>query len=178
MSKLANKPIAVPDGAEVVIGDRDVRVKGPLGELALELADCKVAIARGDDGIRLSTDSRERRDRSLVGTYWRIIRNMLTGVTEGFRSELELVGVGYRARAEDGRLTLSLGFSQPVVREFPEGVRAETPTQTEIVVSGIDKVAVGRFADEIRHLRPAEPYKGKGVRGKGERVSLKETKKK
>lgn len=178
MSKLANKPIAIPDGAEVTLDGRAVRVRGPLGELELELEECKVAIERSDAGLRLSTDSAERRDRSLLGTYWRRIRNMLTGVTEGFRAELELVGVGYRARAEDGRITLSLGYSQPVVRGFPDGVRAETPTQTEIVVSGIDKAAVGRFADEIRHVRPVEPYKGKGVRRKGERVVLKETKKK
>lgn len=178
MSKLANKPIVVPEGTEVLIEGRCVSVKGPLGLLDLEMADCQVAVERSASGIRLSTASTGKKDRSLLGTYCRRIQNMVTGVTQGFRSELELVGVGYKARSEDGRITLNLGFSNPVVRDFPDGVRAETPTQTEIVVSGIDRQAVGQFTEEIKRLRPTEPYKGKGIRFKGEQVTLKETKKK
>jgi len=177
VSKLANKPVAVPPGVEVALGERRVHVTGPLGTLGLDLAQCRVNIERSDDGVRLATDSSDKRDRSLLGTYCRLIRNMILGVTDGFVRELELVGVGYRARAEGGRITLNLGYSNPVERGIPEGISVETPSQTEIVIRGISKQAVGRFAEEIRRLRPTEPYKGKGVRFKGEKVTLKETKK-
>lgn len=178
MSKLANQPVDVPAGVEVALEESRVRVTGPLGTLGLDLARSKVRIEPSDGGVRLATDSADKRDRSLLGTYCRLIRNMVVGVTEGFARELELVGVGYRARAEGASITLNLGYSNPVVRGIPEGLSVETPTQTEIVVKGISKQAVGRFAEELRQLRPTEPYKGKGVRFKGEKITLKETKKK
>ena len=178
MSKFAKKPIVVPADAEVAVDGSRVTVKGPLGSLTMELMPCDIRIECAGECVRFSSGSDSRRSRSLLGTYFRNVRNMVIGVTEGFTRELALVGVGYRANAGSDSITLNLGFSNPVVRSFPEGVKAETPSQTEIVVKGIDKQAVGQFAEEIKKLRPTEPYKGKGVRFKGDRVTLKETKKK
>ncbi len=157
---------------------RNVAVKGPLGSLSLALAPCNVLVESVENGVRVSTGSRDKLDRSLVGTYWRLINNMIIGVTEGFKAELELVGVGYRAKAEGGQLSLSLGYSNPITCKLPEGISVEMPTQTEIVVKGIDKQVVGQFAEEVKRLRPTEPYKGKGVKTKGQQITLKETKKK
>ena len=175
MSRVAKKPIALPKGVELNIQDTSVSAKGPKGTLSLA-KPAGVQIAIEDGNAVLSAN-----DASLVpltGTVRAILANMVKGVSEGFERKLELVGVGYRAAMQGKDLSLSLGFSHPVVHQVPAGVTVETPSQTEIVVRGADKQVVGQVAAEIRGYRPPEPYKGKGVRYAGERVIIKEAKKK
>ena len=177
MSRVAKMPIAVPAGAEVAINASSITVKGPLGTLTQALNGLvKVENNNGTLTFDVIDDSRE--SNAMSGTLRALVNNMVTGVTKGFERKLTLVGVGFRAQAQGTSLNLSLGFSHPVVHKMPEGVKAETPTQTEIVIKGSDKQKVGQVAAEIRGYRPPEPYKGKGVRYAGEKVVLKETKKK
>lgn len=175
MSRVAKNPINLPSGVGAVLGDASVSVKGPQGELSLDLHP-----SIGVDEAEGSLQVRPQDDQSwaMAGTFRSLIANMVTGVSIGFEKKLEIVGVGYRAQAQGKKLNLSLGFSHPVVYQMPEGVSVETPTQTEIVLKGSDKQQVGQAAAEIRGFRPPEPYKGKGIRYSGEYVVRKQAKKK
>ena len=177
MSRIANYPVIVPDKVEVTIKHDEVSVKGPLGTLTQKLSS-RVKIERIENRLEFKVNDNSRQANAMSGTARAIVANMVTGVTKGFERKLTLVGVGYRAQAQGDRLNLSLGFSHPVVHKMPKGVTATTPVQTEIVIKGVDKQAVGQVAAEIRAYRPPEPYKGKGVRYHDEQVKLKETKKK
>lgn len=174
MSRVAKKPVTLPKGVELTVTDTEVKVKGPKGTLSLgKTADVSVAIENGEANISVANAE----SIAMGGTVRAILANMVTGVTNGFERKLELVGVGYRASMAGKDLNLSLGFSHPVVFNAPEGVTIETPTQTEILIKGADKQAVGQTAAKIRGFRPPEPYKGKGVRYAGERIIMKEAKK-
>ncbi len=177
MSRVAKNPIAIPAGVDVVISETEVAVKGPLGSLRQPLSDAVSVEREGDTLVCKARDGAVNAN-AMSGTVRALLNNMVTGVSKGFERKLNLVGVGYRAQAQGDKLNLSLGFSHPVVHQMPAGVKVETPTQTEIVIKGIDKQQVGQVAAEIRAYRPPEPYKGKGVRYADEVVVLKETKKK
>jgi len=177
MSRVAKRPLELPKGVEVKEANGILKVKGPKGELSMNL-NSEVEIGFEDNVASIRPRSGSRFANAISGTTRALISNMVTGVTDGFERKLELVGVGYRAKAQGKKLDLTLGFSHPVVYEVPEGITVETPSQTEIVVTGIDKQQVGQVAAEIRRFRPPEPYKGKGVRYTHERVVLKEAKKK
>lgn len=177
MSRVGKMPIALPAGAEATISAEHITVKGPLGTLTQALNGLvKVENNNGTLNFSPANDSREAN--AMSGTLRALVNNMVTGVTKGFEKKLSLVGVGYRAQAQGDKLNLSLGFSHPVVHQMPAGIKCETPSQTEIVVKGVDKQKVGQTAAEIRAYRSPEPYKGKGVRYVDEVVTLKETKKK
>src|ERR1700716_565479 len=177
VSRIAKYPIAVPKGVEVNIASGQISVKGPLGVISRP-ADPNVAIDKNGDQVVCKALGNSNHADAMSGTMRALVANMVNGVTKGFERKLTLVGVGYRAQAQGDKLNLSLGFSHPVVHQMPEGVKAEPPTQTEIVIKGINKQQVGQVAAEVRGYRPPEPYKGKGVRYFGEVVILKETKKK
>jgi large subunit ribosomal protein L6 len=177
MSRVGNNPIPVPKGVEVKIAAGEVAVKGPLGSLSQSLIS---AVALRQDGDRLIFQVKDAtpETNAMSGTLRALVANMVTGVSKGFEKRLSLVGVGYRAQAQGDKLNLTLGFSHPVVHQMPKGVKAETPSQTEIIIKGTDKQLVGKVAAEVRAYRPPEPYKGKGIRYTGEQVVIKETKKK
>ncbi len=175
MSRVANNPVAVPSGVEVKISGHIVQIKGPKGALSVDIHRT-VSVSQEDNVLRFAAQTKY--DRAMAGTMRALVNNMVVGVSNGFERKLELRGVGYRAQSQGKVLNLTLGFSHPVNFEVPEGVTIETPTQTEIVVKGIDKQQVGQVAAKIRGYRPPEPYKGKGVRYADEQVSLKEAKKK
>jgi large subunit ribosomal protein L6 len=177
MSRIANYPVIVPDKVEVTINHDEVSVKGPLGTLTQKLSP-RVKIERVEDRLEFKVNDNSRQANAMSGTARAIVANMVTGVTKGFERKLTLVGVGYRAQAQGDKLNLTLGFSHPVVHPLPKGIKAETPTQTEIIIKGTDKQVVGQVAAEVRRYRSPEPYKGKGVRYTGEQITLKETKKK
>lgn len=177
MSRVAKRPVAVEKGVEVSLEDRALTVKGPKGSLSL-VRHSEVEITNDESGLSVSPRSGSRFARAMAGTTRSLISNMVTGVSAGFERKLQLVGVGYRARVEGQKVHLSLGFSHPVEYQVPEGVTVEAPSQTEMVVKGIDKQRVGQVAAELRDFRPPEPYKGKGVRYADERIVLKEAKKK
>jgi len=177
MSRIAKAPIAVASGLDVKIDGQHVTVKGSKGTLEMDVhSDVKVAL---EDGVLTVTPAKESKASwAMAGTMRALLNNMVVGASEGFQKKLQLVGVGYRAQAKGKSLGLSLGFSHPVDYPVPEGITIETPSQTEIVVSGSDKQKVGQVAAEIRAFRPPEPYKGKGVRYADERIIRKEAKKK
>ena len=177
MSRIAKYPVAIPDKVEVTVSLAEVIVKGPLGTLKQRLAPA-VVVKREGDKVTFAAADDTKLSNALSGTMRNIVANMVRGVKQGFEKKLQLVGVGYRAQAQGSKVNLSLGFSHPIVHALPEGVKAETPTQTEIVIKGVDRQKVGQVAAEIRAYKPPEPYKGKGVRYLGEVVVLKETKKK
>ncbi|MDD3327500.1 MAG: 50S ribosomal protein L6 [Zoogloea sp.] len=177
MSRVAKNPVVVPAGVEVKIDAGQIVVKGPLGSLAQALHP-SVKVEHGEAGIQCSAIAGAVNGAAMSGTLRALVNNMVTGVSKGFERKLNLVGVGYRAQAQGDKLNLSLGFSHPVVHQMPVGIKVETPTQTEIVIKGVDKQAVGKVAAEVRAYRAPEPYKGKGVRYSDEVVTLKETKKK
>ncbi|MFL2554804.1 MAG: 50S ribosomal protein L6 [Candidatus Rariloculaceae bacterium] len=177
MSRVAKIPVAVEQGVEVNLANHALTVKGPKGSLSME-CHSEVEIINDDAGLTVSPRSGSRFARAMAGTTRSLISNMVVGVSAGFERKLRLVGVGYRAKAEGKRVHLALGFSHPVVHVVPEDVSVETPTQTEILVKGIDKQKVGQVAADLRKYRPPEPYKGKGVRYEDERIVLKEAKKK
>jgi large subunit ribosomal protein L6 len=170
-------PITIPSGVTVTISGQDVNVKGTKGALDHTVHNA-VEVMQGDN--MLTFKAREGAANAIAhsGTVRALLNNMVTGVSEGFEKKLELVGVGYRAQAQGKKVNLTLGFSHPVEYELPEGVTAETPSQTEIVIKGIDKQKVGHVAAEIRAYRPPEPYKGKGVKYADEHIVRKEAKKK
>jgi large subunit ribosomal protein L6 len=170
MSRIGQAPITIPSGVDVTIEGRVVTVKGPKGELT-RTVPATIAVQRIDHELHVTRPDDERENRALHGLTRSLVNNMVVGVTDGFRKQLEIVGVGYRAEAQgsDG-LRLALGFSHPVTVKAPAGVTFEVPAPTQIVVSGIDKEVVGQVAANIRSIRKPEPYKGKGVRYAGERV--------
>lgn len=176
MSRVGKSPIAL-QGVEVALSDEKISVKGPLGTIT-QAQDGRVKVVNDNGVLKLEPVDESREANAMSGTMRALIANMVQGVTKGFERRLTLVGVGYRAQAQGNKLNLSLGFSHPVVYQLPEGVKAETPSQTEIVIRGIDRQKVGQVAAEVRGYRPPEPYKGKGVRYADEVVMLKETKKK
>src|SRR5256885_9446701 len=177
MSRIAKYPIALPKGVEVNIAAGQISVKGPLGTMA-RAADPNVAVEKDGDKIVCKALGNSNHADAMSGTMRALVANMVTGVTKGFERKLTLVGVGFRAQAQGDKLNLSLGYSHPVVHQMPKGVKVVTPTQTEILITGVDKQLVGQVAAEVRAYRPPEPYKGKGVRYAGEVIILKETKKK
>lgn len=177
MSRIAKNPIQVPAKVEVTLGAEQITVKGPLGSMSQALSH-GISFAREGDQLICKKSTNGRESNAMSGTLRALVANMISGVTQGFEKKLSLVGVGYRAQAAGDTLNLSVGFSHPVAHKMPKGVKVETPTQTDIVIKGIDKQLVGQVAAEIRAYRKPEPYKGKGVRYADERVILKETKKK
>lgn len=177
MSRIGKSPVPLPKGVEVTLSGESVAIKGPLGTLTYMLTG-QVKVEKSGDALAIGVLSDQENTDAMSGTVRALLANMVTGVTKGFERKLTLVGVGYRAQAQGDKLNLSLGFSHPVVHQMPNGVKVETPTQTEIVLKGIDKQRVGQVAAEVRAYRPPEPYKGKGVRYFGEQVVIKETKKK
>src|SRR6266852_1642107 len=172
MSRIAKYPIPLPKGVELTIDGGQISVKGPRGTVA-RAADPNVEVKKDGEQIVFKALGNSNHANAMSGTMRALVANMVTGVTKGFEKKLSLVGVGYRAQAQGDKLNLSLGFSHPVVQQMPKGIKVATPTQTEIVVSGIDKQLVGRIAAEIRDVKPPEPYKGKGVRYTGEAIVLK-----
>ena len=174
MSRVAKKPIPLPKGVECQVKADAITVKGPKGTLAIASpAGVDVAV----DGGTIQLSAKSANDTKMAGTARALINNMVTGVSEGYQRKLELVGVGYRAALQGKDLSLTLGFSHPVVFKAPEGITITVPAQTEILIAGADKQRVGEVAAKIRSFRPPEPYKGKGVRYSGEKITLKEAKK-
>jgi large subunit ribosomal protein L6 len=171
MSRVGNAPITVPSGVDVTIAGRHVTVKGPKGTLERDLPGEKVTIRQEDGTLLVERPDDERQTRAVHGLIRSLVNNMVVGVSEGFRKELDIVGVGYRATAKgNDKLELALGFSHPVSVQAPDGVTFEVATPTAIAVMGADKEAVGQVAADIRSIRKPEPYKGKGVRYRDERV--------
>jgi large subunit ribosomal protein L6 len=177
MSRVGKMPIELAAGVEVTIAADKITVKGPKGTLSLPLTG-QVKINKDGSTLTFEPVGESREANAMSGTVRALVNNMVTGVTKAFEKKLTLVGVGYRAAAAGDKLNLSLGFSHPVVHQMPAGVTVATPTQTEVLISGMDRQQVGQVAAEIRAYRPPEPYKGKGVRYSDERVVIKETKKK
>lgn len=177
MSRIANAPVALPKGVEVTLKGQDVTVKGPKGTLSHSVHR-DVSVEQDEGELKFAARSGSKPAIAQAGTARALVNNLVVGVSEGFEKKLSLVGVGYRAQMQGKSLNLSLGFSHPVEYPVPEGIEIETPSQTEIVVRGIDKQRVGQVSAEIRRYRPPEPYKGKGVRYSDEHVVRKEAKKK
>ena len=177
MSRIAKYPVTLPKGVEATLAAEALSIKGPLGTLSQRLRS-DVKIDKDGDKLLFTALNDSDEANAMSGTLRALTANMVLGVTKGFEKRLTLVGVGYRAQAQGDKLNLTLGFSHPVVHPMPKGVKVETPTQTEIVIKGLDKQQVGQVAAEVRAYRSPEPYKGKGVRYADERVVLKETKKK
>jgi large subunit ribosomal protein L6 len=172
MSRIAKQPVTLQKGVTVEIKDQTVTVKGAKGSLSMTL-NSAVTVAQEGDVLRVSALSGDR-----AGTTRALLQNMVKGVSGGFERKLELVGVGYRAQAQGNKLSMTLGFSHPVVYQVPAGISVETPSQTEIIIKGVDRQKVGQVAAVLRDFRPPEPYKGKGVRYANEQIVLKEAKKK
>jgi large subunit ribosomal protein L6 len=177
MSRVAKKPIVIPPGVSVDISAEQVSVKGPLGTLVFP-AHPAVTVDQEGDSLLCKPVAGSANADAMSGTVRAVVANMVTGVSKGFERKLSLVGVGYRAQAQGDTLNLTLGFSHPVAYKLPSGITATTPTQTEIVIKGVDRQLVGQVAAEVRSYRKPEPYKGKGVRYVDEVVVIKETKKK
>jgi len=177
MSRIAKYPVPLPKGVELNVASGQISIKGPLGTLARS-ADPNVEVKKEGEQIVFKALGNSNHANAMSGTMRALVANMVAGVTKGFERKLALVGVGFRAQAQGDKLNLTLGFSHPVVHLMPKGIKVATPTQTEIVITGVDKQLVGQVAAEVRAHRPPEPYKGKGVRYVGEVIVLKETKKK
>lgn len=177
MSRVGKLPVAIPQGVDVAITAENISVKGALGALSLPV-NRLVAVAKDGNVIKFSPVDESAESNALSGTFRALTANMVNGVSKGFEKKLTLVGVGFRAQAQGSKLNLQIGFSHPVVKDMPAGVTVTTPSQTEILIKGADRQAVGQIAAEVRAIRPPEPYKGKGIRYADERVVLKETKKK
>ncbi len=177
MSRVGKMPIALPAGVEITLSAEQVKVKGPLGSLALALTG-QVKVVNENGTLSFEPVGESRESNAMSGTVRALVNNMVNGVSKGFSKKLNLVGVGYRAAVQGDKLNLSLGYSHPVVYQLPAGTTAVTATPTEIVISGVDRQVVGQVAADVRAYRPPEPYKGKGVRYSDEVVVIKETKKK
>ena len=172
------QPVAIPSGIELIQNGSELTVKGSKGQLQMNI-NSAIAMTLEDGQVSFApVNASDKKTEALTGTMKSLVNNMMIGVTAGFEKKLTLIGVGYRAKAQGNKVDLSLGFSHPVVHELPEGVTAETPSQTEIIIKGIDKQKVGQVAADIRAYRPPEPYKGKGVRYLDEHVVRKDAKKK
>ena len=177
MSRIAKKPIEVPAAVNLTVSGQNITAKGPKGELSITVHN-DVTFEQNDNVLNFKPANEEQASMAMTGTMRSLVSNIVTGVNEGFQKKLNLVGVGYRAQSKGKTLSLSLGFSHPVDYPVPEGITIETPSQTEIVVSGCDKQKVGQVSAEIRAFRPPEPYKGKGVKYADEHIIRKEAKKK
>jgi large subunit ribosomal protein L6 len=177
MSRIGNFPVVLPEKVEVTISAGEILVKGPLGSLSQKLSP-DVKIEKVENRLQVKAAGNSRQANAMSGTTRALVANMVNGVTKGFEKRLQLVGVGYRAQSQGDKLNLALGFSHPVTHSMPKGIKVETPTQTEIVIKGMDRQLVGQVAAEVRAYRSPEPYKGKGVRYTTEQVVIKETKKK
>ena len=177
MSRVGKNPVPVPANVEVILSPSEVSVKGPLGTLRHNLVS-DIAVERDGETLLVKASNDSKQANAMSGTTRALLANMVKGVTSGFEKKLTLVGVGYRAQAVSDVLNLTLGFSHPVTHKMPEGVRVETPTQTEVIIKGMDKQQVGQVAADVRAYRKPEPYKGKGVRYADEVIVMKETKKK
>lgn len=177
MSRVAKAPVALPKGTSVTLNDRQVEVKGKNGTLSLRLHDL-VELNQEDDTLLLSPVVQSKEAMMHTGTIRSLLNNMVKGVNDGFEKRLQLIGVGYRAQVAGNKVNLNVGYSHPVEYILPEGVTAETPTQTEIILKSNDKQKLGQAAAKIRSFRPPEPYKGKGIRYSDEHVVRKEAKKK
>ena len=177
MSRVADNPVKIVDGVSVDIEGQEVKVDGPKGSLSMTV-NASVDLKVEEGLVMFVPNGNDRKSEAMAGTTRALVQNMVLGVSEGFEKRLELQGVGYRAQAKGNQVALQLGFSHPIDYELPEGISAETPSQTEIVISGNDKQQVGQVCAEIRGFRPPEPYKGKGIRYQGEYVRRKEAKKK
>lgn len=177
MSRIAKDPVVLIAGAEIKISGQSVTAKGKVGNLSLEVHET-VSITEQDGKLVFAPNDDSKGSMAMAGTMRSLVQNMVTGVSQGFSKQLQLIGVGYRAQMQGNVLDLSLGFSHPVKYAIPEGITVETPSQTEIHVKGADKQKVGQVSAEIRAYRPPEPYKGKGVRYSDEHVIRKEAKKK
>lgn len=169
MSRIGNKQIVIPAGVTVEVKDNFVTVKGPKGELKQQF-NKELEIKVEDNSIKVSRKDDEIFSRQIHGTTRALLNNMVIGVNQGYSKKLEIVGVGYRAQVQGSKLVLALGFSHPVEVEIPEGLKVECPKNTEIVISGIDKEKLGKFASEIRLIKKPEPYKGKGIKYQGEHI--------
>ncbi len=178
MSRVAKKSISIPKGVEVTVSGNTVTVKGTSGQMQQTISDLVDVVCNDANEIVVSVHQDNKASWSMAGTTRALVNNLVRGVTVGFEKKLQLVGVGYRAQAKGQVLGLTLGFSHPVEHEIPEGITVETPSQTEIIVKGMDRQKVGQVAADIRAYRPPEPYKGKGVRYADEHVVRKEAKKK
>lgn len=177
MSRVGKMPIAVPQGVDVQITADQITVKGALGSLSRPQSE--LARVANDAGVLKITPADDTAAaNAMSGTVRALVNNMVNGVSKGFEKKLTLVGVGFRAQAQGQKLNLQIGFSHPVIKDMPAGIKVETPSQTEILIKGVDRQVVGQIAAEVRAFRPPEPYKGKGIRYADERVVLKETKKK
>jgi len=177
MSRVAKNPIAVPAKVDVTLNADSIAVSGPLGKLSHFLT-ADVKLSRDGDNIVVAASNDSQQSRAMSGTMRAVVANMVHGVSQGFSKKLTLIGVGYKAQAQGAALNLDLGYSHPINHKMPAGITVETPTQTEIIVKGVDKQVVGQVAAQIRAYRKPEPYKGKGVRYADEVVVIKETKKK
>ena len=177
MSRVGKMPVTLPKGVDVAITTDQITVKGANGTLSQPLNGL-VTITNDAGTLIFAPANETTAANAMSGTVRALVANMVGGVSKGFEKKLSLVGVGFRAAAAGQKLTLQIGFSHPVVKDMPEGIKVATPTQTEIVISGADRQTVGQLAAEVRAFRPPEPYKGKGIRYVGERVVIKETKKK
>jgi large subunit ribosomal protein L6 len=177
MSRIGKMPIAVPKGVDVSITAEQISVKGAQGTLTRKVNPL-VAVKNNDGKVSFTATNDSAEADAMSGTMRALVANMVSGVAKGFERKLSLVGVGFRAQAQGTKLNLQVGYSHPVVKEMPAGIKVECPTQTEIIIKGADRQVVGQIAAEVRAIRPPEPYKGKGIRYADERVALKETKKK
>lgn len=177
MSRVAKNPVAIPENVEVVLSANSIAVNGPLGKLSHPLTDI-VVLKREGETITFTASSDSQHSRAMSGTLRALVANMVQGVSVGFTRKLTLVGVGYKANAQGQMLNLELGYSHPINHNMPAGIKVQTPTPTEVIVTGYDKQVVGQVAAQIRSYRAPEPYKGKGVRYSDEVVAIKETKKK
>ena len=177
MSRVGKMPLPLPSGVDVSVSAEQISVKGSLGTL-VRPANALVTVRDADGKLMFSPADESVEADAMSGTMRALVANMVNGVSKGFEKKLSLVGVGYRAAAAGSKLSLQIGFSHPVAKDMPEGVKVACPTQTEIVISGSDRQVVGQIAAEVRAIRPPEPYKGKGIRYVGEKIVIKETKKK
>ncbi|MDX1915486.1 MAG: 50S ribosomal protein L6 [Methylophilus sp.] len=177
MSRVAKNPVAIPAKVEVVLNPTQIAVSGPLGKLNHPLTDA-VLLSREGETITVKATSDSQHSRAMSGTMRALVANMVQGVSQGFTRKLTLVGVGYKANAQGAVLNLELGYSHPINHKMPAGITVQTPTPTEIILTGADKQVIGQVAAQIRSYRAPEPYKGKGVRYSDEVVAIKETKKK
>ncbi|MBR5533511.1 MAG: 50S ribosomal protein L6 [Ruminiclostridium sp.] len=176
MSRIGKMPISIPAGVEVTMGEGNlITVKGPKGTLTQKLSE-KMTLTREDGVIVVTRPNDEKENRSLHGLTRTLLSNMVVGVTEGFKKELDVNGVGYRVAKEGNKLNMNIGFSHPVIMEEPEGITIEVPSPNKIIINGTDKQKVGQFAAEVRGKRPPEPYKGKGIKYTDEVIRRKEGK--
>lgn len=177
MSRVGKMALPVPQGVDIAVSDQQISVKGAMGSLVRQ-ANPMVSVKSENGSLSFTPNDDSAAADAMSGTMRALVANMVSGVSKGFEKKLALVGVGYRAAAAGSKLNLQIGFSHPVTKDMPEGVQVACPTQTEIVIKGSDRQVVGQIAAEIRAFRPPEPYKGKGIRYVGEKVVIKETKKK